>query len=532
MSGTEQAARLASLWERAEQHLAASKPDAARAALEALVLLDPAHVMARLRLSTLATHQGRYRDSLAQLMAIVAHRPDDPYLLTMLAGMLHRLGEAAAAIQCLGRDSLRVSGNRALLLEAAQLASQLEQADLANDLLDEVERLDGADPASLYSRATLQLFDGQLDSAGKTLEACLALAPRHAQAHWALSRVRRQGKDGNHIHRLKLLLEQGPDPGSAAYLGFGLFKELDDLGRTDEAWRALELACRAKRQQLNYRVGDERAAFELLHTVRGSETNAPAVSPASIPPASPTPIFIVGMPRTGTTLLERILGRHPDVENAGELDDFPLQLRWCADRFSKSFLDAGVLAAAQSESPQVLGNRYLGHASWRARGKAFFTDKMPPNFLHVGLIARALPQARILHMTRHPMDTCFSNLKELFNEAYPYSYDLGELAAHYGRYRRLMAHWHEQFPGRVLDVPYEELVADPVAASQRVFAHCGLQWLPECVEIETGGGRVTTASSVQVREPIHRRAVDGWRRYETQLRPLQELLKLDGWLEA
>jgi tetratricopeptide (TPR) repeat protein len=525
MRGTEQAARLASLWERAEQQLAARNPDAARAALEALVVLDAGHVMARLRLSTLATQQGRYRDSLSQLMAVVATGPDDPYLLTMLAGMLHRLGESAAAIDCLAHPGFHSSGDRALLLEAAQLASQLEQADLANTLLDDVERLGGPDPASLYSRGTLQLFDGKLDAAGQTLESCLALAPRHAQAHWALSRVRRQRPDANHVLRLKDLLALGPDPSSAAYLGFALFKELDDIGRTDEAWRALEAGCRAKRQQLNYRVDEERAAFDFLHTVRGTDASPPDVS------TGPTPIFIVGMPRTGTTLLERILGRHPDVENAGELDDFPLQLRWCANRFSKSFLDAGVLAAAMSESPAVLGDRYLGHASWRARGKAFFTDKMPLNFQHIGLIARALPQARILHMTRHPMDTCFSNLKELFTEAYPYSYELGELAAHYGRYRRLMAHWHEQFPGRVLDVSYEGLVADPVAASQRVFAHCGLQWLPECVEIETGGGRVTTASSVQVREPIHRRAVDGWRRYESQLQPLHDQLQRDGWLE-
>ena len=526
MSGSDQAGRLARLWERAEQHLAAKNPEAARAALDALVVLDPGHVMARLRLSTLATLQGRYRDSVAQLMAIVETRPADPYLLVMLAGMLHRLGEGAAAIGCLGHDTIRAADDRALLLEAAQLASQLEQTECANGLLDQVDRLGGSDPASLYLRATLQLFDGKLDAAGKTLEHCLAMAPRHAQAHWALSRVRRQGKPSNHIHRLKLLLDQGPDPASAAYLGFGLFKELDDLGRIDEAWLALEAACRAKRRQLDYRVDEERAAFDFLHTVQAAGTSATGIS------AGPAPIFIVGMPRTGTTLLERMLGRHPDVESAGELDDFPLQLRWCADRFSKSFLDAGVVAAAQSEVPGLLGGRYLDHAKWRAHGKAFFTDKMPPNFLHVGLIARALPHARILHMTRHPMDTCFSNLKELFTEAYPYSYDLGELAAHYGRYRRLMSHWHQQSPGRVLDVSYEGLVADPVAASQRVFAFCGLQWLPECVDIETGGGRVTTASSVQVREPIHRRAVDGWRRYERQLQPLQDLLRLDGWLEA
>ena len=524
MSVTGQAARLAQLWERAEQQLAANEPDAARSALESLVSLQPGHVMARLRLSMLATRQGRYRDSLSQLLAIVQLQPEDPYLLVMLAGTLHRLGEAAMAIDCLAKPVFSKVDDRGLLLEAAQLASQLEQAELAHRLLDGVEQLGGADPATLYSRATLQLFDGQLSAAEQSLDACLALAPRHAQAHWALSRVRTQRSGSSHIVRLDRLLREGGDATSSAYLGFALFKELDDTGRTADAWQALQSGCRAKRQQLDYRPADEAAAFQFLHTVAGPA--AERVTGID----DPVPVFIIGMPRTGTTLLERILGRHPDLQNAGELDDFPLQLRWCANRFSKSFLDAGVLAAAQSEPARLLGDRYLDHARWRAQGKRWFTDKMPPNFLHVGLIARALPQAKILHMTRHPMDTCFSNLKELFTEAYPYSYDQGELAAHYGRYRRLMAHWHEQFPGRVLDVSYEALVADPISESQRVFAHCGLQWFPECVDIQAGGGTVTTASTVQVREPIHQRGVAGWRRYETQLQPLHHLLTQDGWI--
>ncbi|MBC7657603.1 MAG: sulfotransferase, partial [Frankiaceae bacterium] len=505
-------------------HLATHNPDAAREVLESLVALEPGHLMARLRLSMLAMRQGRHRGSLAQLLRIVELQPEDPYLLVLLAGMLHRLGESAMAIRCLAHPAFSKLVDRALLLEAAQLASQLEQAELAYEFLDRVERSGGPDPATLYLRATLQLFVGKLDAAENSLESCLSIAPRHAQAHWALSRVRTQRAGSDHIERLDRLVREGPDATSAAYLGFALFKELDDTGRTAEAWQALQLGCLAKRQQLDYRPPDEAAAFQFLQSGGCPE---PTLDTAV---DGPVPVFIIGMPRTGTTLLERILGRHPDVQNAGELDDFPLQLRWCANRFSKSFLDAGVLAAAQSEPAQLLRDRYLDHARWRAHGKRWFTDKMPPNFLHVGLIARALPQAKILHMTRHPMDTCFSNLKELFTDAYPYSYDLGELAAHYGRYRRLMAHWHEQFPGRVLDVSYEALVADPISESQRVFAHCGLQWFPECVDIQAGGGTVTTASTVQVREPIHQRGVAGWRRYETQLQPLHRLLTQDGWI--
>lgn len=513
------------LWERALRELGANKQQAARATLESLVAGHPDHVPAWLRLSTLATGQGRYRDSVACLLHVAALRPADPQLLAMLAGMLHRLGEARAATECLAQTAQSAWGERAGLQQAAQLASQLEQTALARQLLAQAERLGGPDAASLYTRSTISLFEGDLDASEAELHACLARAPGHAQAWWSLARLRRQDAGRNHVDPLRNLLARGPDPVSASFLGFALFKELDDLGRPAEAWEALMQGCRAKRPLLNYRVEEEVEAFEALHRLG---TKAAVAGPE--PQAGPRPIFIVGLPRTGTTLLERILGRNAQVANAGELDDFPLQLRWCADRFSKRFLDAGLIDALSAADPAQLGRRYLEHASWRAGDRPVFTDKMPQNFLYVGLIARALPGARILHMTRNPMDSCFSNLKELFTEAYPYSYDLHELAGHYGRYRRLMAHWHERFPGRVLDVAYEDLVSDPEAVGKQVFTHCGLDWSPEHLRIEQGGGMVSTASTVQVREPIHRRSVEAWRAYESQLQPLQDALHKEGWL--
>jgi len=528
------------LWDRAERCLAERNPEAARIAYESLVALQPGHVMARLRLSTLATSAGRYRESVAQLLAIADLRPDEPELLAMLAGMLHRLGEIRAAMACIAHPSFGASGDRLLLEQAAQLASQMEDMATAQRLLDQADRIGGATAGSLYTRATLQLFAGALAAAEATLESCLALAPGHAQAHWALSRVRRQTPERNHVARLRSLLARRPDPASAVFLNFGLFKELDELGRDDEAWDALMLGCAGKRAQLAYRPEEEAAAFAQLHRMAGGDPVArqPAPTPASSSTSTsasasasePRPIFIVGMPRTGTTLLERILGRHSAVENAGELDDLPLQLRWLADRFSKSYLDPAVFRVAEGQHPALLGQRYIDHARWRAKGKACFTDKMPLNFLHVGFIARALPQARILHMSRNPMDTCFSNLKELFTDVYPYSYDLDDLAAHYGRYRQLMAHWHEQFPGRIMDVSYERLVTDPEDCSREILAFCGLDWQDGCSDVEASVGTVTTASSVQVREPIHRRSIDGWRKYERQLEPLRRRLQADGWL--
>ena len=517
------AARTERLWERAERHLAQRNLDAARAGFESLLAADPGHVMAWLRLSTLATAQGRYRDGVQCLLSASALRTPDSGLQVLLAGMLHRLGEVQAALECLAHPALVAGADRASLLQAGQLASQMEQPALARRLLARAGQLGGADPSTLYALATVDLFEGELGAAQRGLAACVALAPGHAQAWWSLSRLRRQTPDSNHVESLCGLLARGPDPVSAAYLGFALFKELDDLDRRDEAWEALAAACRSKRSQLAWNPADDAAAFDALEAMSLGDA-AEAVG------EGPQPIFIVGLPRTGTTVLERVLGGSGAVRNAGELDDLPLQLRWCANRFSRSFLDAAVLQAAAASPPALLGERYLRHAAWRAQGRPRFTDKLPLNFLHVGFIAQALPGARILHMTREPMDACFANLKELFAEAYPYSYDLEELATYYGRYRRLMDHWHARFPGRILDVSYESLVQDPEATSRAVYAHCGLDWSPEVVRIEAGTGAVSTASTVQVREPIHARSVQGWRRYEAQLAPLHARLRADGWL--
>jgi tetratricopeptide (TPR) repeat protein len=512
----------AALWQRAERHLAAREHAAARGALEALLAADPKHAMARLRLSMLATQAGRYRESLEHLLAVARLPPEDPELALLVAGMLHRLGEVAEALRLLSMPRWPLAAARGQLLQMAQLAQQMDAMALAGSLLDRADAGVAPPPAALYLRATLQTFAGELDAAESSLGACIARAPAFAPAHWSLSRLRKAAPGAEHTGRLRSLLAAAADPTSQAYLGFALFKELDDLGEHEAAWQALERACADKRAQLDYSPQAEDEAFAVLHALPTS-----AAAPAE--PAGPQPIYVVGMPRTGTTLLERILGGGGEVTNAGELDELPLQLRWQADRFSRSYFDAAVFAAAAQRDPAELGRRYLEHAAWRADGRGWFTDKLPMNFLHVGFIARALPGARILHLVREPMDTCFSNLKELFAEAYPYSYRLDELAAHYGRYRRLMAHWHAAFPGRILDVSYEALVADPERVARGVFAHCGLRWDPASLALG-GGGAVSTASTVQVREGIHARRVGGWRAYARQLEPLRQRLQQDGWL--
>jgi Sulfotransferase family len=248
------------------------------------------------------------------------------------------------------------------------------------------------------------------------------------------------------------------------------------------------------------------------------------------PTPTPTPIFIVGMHRSGTTLLERLLGNHSRVSEGGELYDFPAQLRRAIGAHFGGPSDISIVAKMPEIDFADVGRRYLAQVAWRAQGRPFLIDKLPSNFINLGFIRRALPQAKVIHMRRNAMDTCFSNLKELFSNACPYSYDQGELAGYYGLHHDLVAHWQQVLPDFVLDVSYEQLARAPDTEARRMLAFCGLGWEPGCIDVAGNQRAVNTASSAQVREPIHRRGIDAWRRYEPWLGSLHTQLAAQGLL--
>jgi hypothetical protein len=235
------------------------------------------------------------------------------------------------------------------------------------------------------------------------------------------------------------------------------------------------------------------------------------------------PVFIVGMPRTGTTVLERILGNHSRFASGGELNAFATSVAMALDRPYGAPPSAAQVRAAAGVDPAEVGAAYLARTARLAGGRSHLVDKNPLNLANAGLIARALPQARILCLLRDPMDACFSNFKELFpGGGYGYSYDLGDLAAHWRRFRALVAHWQAVLPGRFMAVEYEALVADPAEVAARALEFCGVDFEPGCVDITRNAAPVSTASSSQVRQPIHGGSVGAWRRYAAQLAPLRE----------
>jgi tetratricopeptide (TPR) repeat protein len=387
--------------------------------------------------------------------------------------------------------------------------------------MDRARDLGFDNPDFRYFRALQLQFNGRIDEAQAELETCLRMGPTFGRASLTLARLHKCTAENNHLEFIRSrLLTVPPDSEDHAAFEFAQYSELEDLGRDEEAWAALQRANAVMHRRLQHQPRDEQVLFERM-IARCTPT---FVQPHEKRFEGPMPIFIVGLPRSGTTLLERILGNHSLVTPAGELADFSHQLRFVADQHGHRLVDDALIAAAERIDFAEVGRRYLEQTQWRAQGKPFFIDKLPPNFMLAGFIRRALPQAKFLHMVRDPMDICFSNYRALFGDAYAYSYDLDTLAEHYKQYRRLIDHWHRVMPGVIHDVSYDQLVQDTETAARALLAYCGLEFESGCIDTAGNRAPVATLSSAQVREPIHTRALQAWRRYERQLEPLRQAL--------
>lgn len=426
----------AELWSQAQNHLAAKQAREARVALEALLAADPGHVLARLALCNLAWRQDRVREAAEHALRAARDLPDCPDLICETAGVLLRVGETAAARECLQRLAPDHARSDTLLIRLADHwhalgghAEALSHADRA--------RVMGFDGDGVrYRRGRELLCLGRQDEAEPELELAFLLGQTQGEIALELGRVRTQTRERNHLNTLAGGLK-AVTRGSRehAALEFALYKELEDIGRHDDAWAALVRANAVMAQRKRCDVARMQHWFELCLALCTRES----LPPARMKPEGPQPIFIVGLPHTGTRELATWLGNHPDVVNAGELGDFEQQLRWAADH--RSTQDQKFLEQVPTLDFEELGRRYLARTQWRAGGKPYFIDSQPDNWMYAGLIHAALPHARILHITCEPMDACFAQYRAYFGDTREYTYDLAALAAHHAGYRKLMAHW-------------------------------------------------------------------------------------------
>jgi hypothetical protein len=513
----------AAQWRRVQERMAAGQFDAAQFECARLVGEHPRHVLGCALLANLLLRNGQLRA--ATRYALQAGEGlaagSDWQAASAAAAILAQLGEDEAALAALrGIDVETLADPRALVHLGRQFSDLQEQAAAVACLGRARER--GLDDALVRHLEGMALtFTGPLAAAAEALEAAVALEPGYGHALWSLSQLDLADGAGERIARLHAAeAVPGRDPAQAQYVQFALFHEYDRLDRREEAWRHLTAACERRRRLVAHDSARETRLYDaLIEAATGLQAAEQPATPGALP------VFIVGLPRTGTTLLERILGNFPQIRACGELETFRQQLQWVADAPMAPPIDEAMVDRLRGLDLSLLGQRFLEKSRWRAGEHEFYVDKHPVNANYAGLIALALPQARLLHIRRNPMDSCFSNLKQFYGpQHYTWSYRQDELATHYRNHDRLMRHWQALVPGRILELRYEDLVADPVGQAERVRRFCGLRESGDVTDIQANRRVSSTASTVQVRQPIHRRFVQAWRRYQPQLQPLQAAL--------
>jgi tetratricopeptide (TPR) repeat protein len=499
---------------------------------------------------------GSVHEALQRAQEFVRSAPHDPRALKLLGDVLKRAGRTADALALLERATIYAPGQPAYLLhygqalaasgrrrDALAIATRLAGLPLSGastfDALgtlyaycDEplhashmfARAVAGAPTNSdfLYNLATAQRMVGKLEEAESTLDQVIAAKPGDYGAYYTRSDLRTQTADRNHVAELKGVLNTPGLPRAAQIsLWFALAKELEDTAAYAESFEYLKRGCDAHRNSMSYSVADDVETIDQLIRKHGP-------TPVEGGLTSQEPIFVIGLPRSGTTLVERILGAHSQIHAAGELDAFQREIvrsvaiRSGGRRISKlEFVERSL-----EIEPAELGRAYIEATRPQTGRTPRFVDKTPLNYLYVSLIRRALPNARIILVLRDPMDSCYAMYKTLFSAAYPFTYNLSELAIYYRAWRRLMNHWETVAGDSLLVLHYEELVADVDSVGRRMIAHCGLQWEEACLSFHSLQLPVSTASAVQVRKPVYATSIGKWRHYAAQLDELRR--KLDG----
>jgi len=360
-------------------------------------------------------------------------------------------------------------------------------------------------------------FFGKAAEAGAQYEAMIVRDPSNGQAHYGVASLTRQTPANNHIARIEAAIPAARDHGEFVRLHYAAAKEHEDLGASDAAFAHLALANSAHKAKIGYRAEADAA---LVQAVRAGFEDPDYFTGPGLTDAAP--IFVVGLPRTGTTLVERILAAHPSVQSLGELQAMPLAVKRLSRSPSRLVLDGPTIDGSAALTPRDVAQAYLASAQAQAGALdgARLLDKFPLNFLYIGFIARAFPNARIVCLRRHPLDSVWSNFKHLFalnSPYYGYSYDLADTARYYALFDGMMEFWRARFPDQVLELGYEALLSDQEGQTRALLAHCGLVWEPACLEFHTAGGAVATPSAQQVRRPINRDSVGRWQDYAAHM---------------
>lgn len=436
-----------------------------------------------------------------------------------------RNAEAAALI---GQYAGKLGNSPRYLDMAGTVYTQIGLPERAWPLYERANALQPGVDLFQANRAACGVYLGKFEEARETYQSLLARFPAHHRNHYHLSRLER-ATDTRHIDQMKGLLRSlNLPPEKNVFLYYAIGKELEDLEQWDEAFRYYKMAGDAVTRVARYDIAEDLAIVDKIIEVCTAAWLGAEARVSTPPAAAKTPVFIVGLPRTGTTLTERILSSHSRVESIGETTFIQMILRRESGIQSVEGMNPAMIEALAHQDMARIGEGYLAAVSYKLGEKPMFIDKLPFNFLYLGFIARAFPDARIVHLRRNPMDACFAMYKQVFTFAYKFSYTLEGLARYYVAYERLRQHWREVLGPRFVEVEYEALVADQEAQTRALLAQLDLDFELACLAFEKNKAPSTTASSVQVRERIHARSVRRWTHFSRHLQPLRDHLEKAG----
>lgn len=470
-----------------------------------------------------------FADKKEAALALVEERlatvPGDVQCLLQKAECLLALGRRAEALSSAYEAALHAT-NDAVALDA--IGTFLVYAAEHSRALEMYDRAVDADPKSVAivgKRAEVHRFLGNFDLSARDHEAVLALSPLNPDALRGLAELRKQSADRNSIAAMEAALSAAPTGSEdITTLHYGLAKSYEDLGEYAASWRHLSAASALQRARYRYDTAHERALIERI--IAGFQS----LEPVTADTTGEQPIFIVGLPRTGTTLVERILGNHSQVHSAGELAALSEAIGAVAEQSGQVLSEGwlGFASALGNLDGAAIAREYLARSRSRRGDGPRFSDKQTANFFYCPLIFRAFPNARIIHLTRHPLAACHAIYKTRFYGTFTFGNDLAELGDFYVDYRRLMAHWHSILPGRILDVAYEDVVTQLEPTTRRLLDYVGLPFEEACLEFHRNPAAIMTASSVQVRKPIYDSSVHLWRNFAAELAPLRARLEAAG----
>ena len=436
----------------------------------------------------------------------------------MLASILLHLGRAAEAESLVCRAVELETGLADAYDSLAFVSLALRDHERANSLYRRATEIEPRTSRFWYNLACSERSFGRLMEAEAACDRAIALDATQYPSYLLRSELRVQSTDANHVEQLQGLLAH-PELSfqGKLFLGYALGKELDDLRRFDEAFGWFSTAARARRSRLQYDIGADEQKLRRIAAVYSD-----VGSGGSAGVDSSRYIFVLGLPRTGTTLVERILTGLAGVTTNGETENFSRSLLEATPPGSADIFERAARAPADA-----VAVAYARRANGPAPANKII-EKLPMNYLYMGAIRRALPEARIVLLRRSPLDSCFAMYRTLFREAYPFTYDFEDLARYYAAYEQLMRHWRAVLGEQLVEVVYEDLVREPSRVGAELARRCGVAWSDEAINIQNNAAVSFTASAAQIRRPIYGTSSGRWRYYQPHLEGLIDALRRHG----